>query len=112
MRHGTVRRAQCAGLAVLLLAAGCAMKLKKEEKAIEHETVNCATADGDIRVLQGEKTHVAEQIAMGVTAVYPASLVLGLVTGTEGTKFRVATGEYNKMIDAKIAEIQKTCGVQ
>jgi hypothetical protein len=87
------------------------MKLKKEEKAVEHQAVNCTTADGDIRVLQSEKTHVAEQVALGVTAIYPAGLVIGLLTGTEGTKYRVATGEYNKMIDKKIAEIKTTCGL-
>jgi hypothetical protein len=112
MRHGTVRRLQCAGLAALLLVTGCASGFKKDEKAIDQETVNCATADGDIRVLKGEKAHVAEQIALGVTAIYPAGLVIGLLTGTEGTKLRVATGEYNKKIDAKIAEIQTTCGLE
>jgi hypothetical protein len=95
----------------MLLATGCAMKLKKEEKAAEQMPVNCATAEGDIRVLKGEKAHVAERIAMGVTAIYPAGLVMGLLTGTEGTKIQVAAGEYNKTLDAKIAEIQTTCGV-
>jgi hypothetical protein len=101
-----------AGTAALLLATGCAMQMKKEEKAAETMPVNCATADGDIRVLKSEKAHVAEQIAMGVTAIYPAGLVIGLLTGTEGTKIQVAAGEYNKKLDAKIAEIQSTCGVQ
>jgi hypothetical protein len=59
-----------------------------------------------------EKAHVAEQVALGVTAIYPAGLVIGLLTGTEGTKLKVATGEYNKMIDEKIAEIRAACGVQ
>ncbi len=73
--------------------------------------VNCATAQGDMRVLQSEKAHVVQQVAMGVTSIYPAGLVLGILTGTEGTKIQVATGEYNKMIDKKIAEIKSTCGV-
>ena len=98
--------------AALLLVAGCAMKLKKEEKAAETMPVNCATADGDIRLLRSEKAQVAERIAQGVTAIYPAGLVVGLLTLTEGTKIQVATGEYNKKLDEKIAEIQSTCGVQ
>ena len=49
---------------------------------------------------------------MGVTAIVPAGLVVGLVTFTEGTKIKVATGEYNKALDKKIAQIQSTCGVQ
>ena len=51
------------------------------------------------------------QIADGVTAIVPISLVVGIVTGTEGTKLRVATGEYNKMIDERIAEIKSQCGL-
>lgn len=97
------------GLAVLV--AGCAGQYKEKEAALK-QPVNCATAEGDIRALQGEKTNVAQQAAMGVTAIAPAGIVLGILTGTEGTKLRVATGEYNKMIDQKIAEIKATCGVQ
>jgi NADPH-dependent curcumin reductase CurA len=41
-----------------------------------------------------------------------ASIVVGLVTGTEKTKLEVGTGDYNKMIDKRIAEIKKTCGIK
>jgi hypothetical protein len=34
------------------------------------------------------------------------------VTGTEKEKVEVATGEYNKMIDKRIAEIKETCGIK
>ena len=113
MNHVIVsRNAILASLVVALLAQGCAMNMKKEEKAAEQMPVNCATADGGLRVLKSEKANVAEQIALGVTAIYPAGLVLGLLTGTEGTKIQVATGEYNKKLEAKIAEIQSACGVQ
>ncbi len=107
-----MRQSTIACVAIALLAAGCASRFKRQEKAVEAQKVNCATADGDIRVLQSEKAHVADQIALGVTAIYPAGLVIGLLTGTEGTKFKVATGEYNKQIDKKIAEIKTTCGLK
>jgi hypothetical protein len=99
-----------AGGAALLLS-GCAMQFKQEEQSAERMPIDCSTAPGDIRVLQSEKAHVVQQIAMGVTSIYPAGLVLGLITGTEGTKIQVATGDYNQMIDKKIAEIQSACGV-
>ena len=99
------------GSGAALLSSGCAMMFKEDEQAAEQKPINCATATGDIRVLQSEKAHVVQQVAMGVTSIYPAGLVLGILTGTEGTKIQVATGEYNKMIDKKIAEIQSTCGV-
>lgn len=101
-----------AAATVLCLASGCAYQFKKQEEAAEKMPVNCATAEGDLRVLRSEKAHVGEQIAMGVTAIIPASLVIGILTGTEVEKLKVASGEYNKQLDAKIAEIQSQCGLQ
>ena len=68
-------------------------------------------SEGDIRALEHEKAHVAERMAEGVTAIVPMSLAVGVAAGTEGTKYEVATGEYNKMIDKRIAEIKSQCGL-
>lgn len=76
------------------------------------QPISCAHAEGDIRALQSEKAHTADQIAAGVQAIVPAALVIGLVTQTEGTNVRVATGKYNEMIDERIAEIKRKCGVR
>jgi len=96
---------------VLVIFPACAMKQKKVEKSLEGAgPPNCATAEGDLRVLEGEKAHVAQRMAAGVTAVFPAGIVTGLLTGTQGTKMRVATGKYNEAIDRRIAEIKKACG--
>jgi hypothetical protein len=108
-------RAVVLGLGVLQLGlpSGCAFQQKKVEQELKGpQPVNCATAEGDLRVLQSEKANVAQRIVEGVTAIHPAAAVTGLVTGIEGTKFSVATGEYNKMIDARIAEIKRTCGIE
>jgi hypothetical protein len=86
------------------------MQEKQTMKTLD-QPVNCATAEGDIRVLQSEKTHVAGQIAQGVTALAPAGIVMGILTGTEGTKLKVAVGDYNTKIDDRIALIKSTCGV-
>ena len=37
---------------------------------------------------------------------------LVLLAGTETTKLKVATGDYNAKIDARIAEITAACGAQ
>ena len=98
---------------VILLAiflSACATGQKKVIKELQ-QPINCATAEGDIRALEHEKAHVAERIAEGVTAIVPISMVVGVVAGTEGTKYKVATGEYNKMIDKRIAEIKSQCGL-
>jgi hypothetical protein len=109
--HPSHKAAFAAALAIAFLSVGCAMMFKEDEAQAQQMPIHCATAPGDIRMLQSEKAHVVQQIAMGATAIYPAGLVMGLLTGTEGTKIQVATGEYNQMIDQKISQIQQACGV-
>lgn len=91
--------------------AACSPMTQQAQQDLQ-KPINCATAEGDIRVLQSEKAHVGQQILSGVTAIVPAAAVIGVVTGTEGGKLQVASGEYNKTIDDKIAAIRKTCGLR
>ena len=94
------------------LVASCASNdTIKKGQADAKKPVNCATAEADIRVLKSEKTHASQQFAAGVTAIVPVSLVVGVAKGTEGSKIKVATGDYNKMLDDKIAEIKTQCGM-
>jgi hypothetical protein len=51
-------------------------------------------------------------LATGVTTIVPIGLFTSAAMGTTGTNIKVATGDYNKMLDDKIAEIKKTCGVK
>jgi len=52
------------------------------------------------------------QAAAGVKVILPISLVAHVASGTEGDEAKVASGEYNKMIDKKIAEIKlQQCGM-
>jgi hypothetical protein len=95
---------------VMIIATGCA-PISKDSKQDLAQPVNCATAPADLRALESEKTHVGEQIAAGVTAIVPVSLVVNIVKGTEKDHFTVATGDYNDMLDKKIAEIKVTCGL-
>jgi hypothetical protein len=114
-RNVRLRTAWIGFVSLGVLAGGCAMQQKKVESQLASSApapVNCATADGDLRVLQSEKANVAERIAEGATAIYPAGLVLGILTGTETTKLKVAVGDYDALIDRRITEIQTTCGIQ
>jgi hypothetical protein len=95
---------------VVVLAAGCALQEQQTLQSLD-QPINCRTAEGDIRVLQSEKANVAQQVASGVTAIAPAGIVVGALTGTEGTKLTVATGDYNNQIDARIAAIRSRCGL-
>jgi hypothetical protein len=110
MRRSRLTSMAC-GVAMVALAAGCATEYKKNLANLDKPPINCFTAEGDIRVLQSEKANVAQQMAAGIAAIVPTSIVVGLVTGTEGTKAQVESGEYNRKIDARIAEIKSTCGV-
>jgi len=96
----------------ILLVSGCAMHQKKVMHTLENPApVNCAMAEGDLRVLEGEKTHVAQQILEGVSSLTPAGAAIGILTLTETTKWKVAVGEYNKMIDRRMAQIREECGL-
>lgn len=100
-------------LAVLVvLLSACKGPNVQEVQQQEAAPVNCATAEGDLRVLQSEKVSTAKQIADGVTAITPVGLVVGTASGQEKGKLQIASGDYNTMIDQKIAQIKSTCGIQ
>ena len=99
---------------VILLAiflSACATGQKKVIKELQ-QPINCATAEGDIRVLKSEKAHVGQQIAEGVTSITPPGFIVGVITGTEKEKLKVGVGEYNEMIDKRTAEIKEKCGIE
>jgi hypothetical protein len=95
------------GLAIL--TGGCEMQAKKTEARVKDMPVNCEAAPGDLRMLDEEKKSTAARTSAGVRSVVPIGLVAGLVSGTAGTKYRIATGKYNQMLDDKIAEIKQAC---
>jgi uncharacterized protein (UPF0254 family) len=97
---------------LVVLVAGCQGPNVQEVQKQEAAPVNCATAEGDLRTLQSEKASTAKMIEDGVTAVTPVGLVVGTATGKEKGKMQVATGDYNKMIDQKVAQIKTTCGIK
>ena len=95
-----------------LLASCASQDMVKKGEMDAKIPINCPSAEADIRVLQGEKTHASEQLATGVTTIVPIGLFTSAVQGKTAENAKVATGDYNKMLDAKIAEIKKTCGVK
>jgi len=93
-----------------LMLGGCAQREKRVESYLEREPpVNCAKAKRHLRALKNEKKSVAERVFTGITTVTPFGLVVGILTGTTGTKFNVATGEYNDMIDWRIGRVMDEC---
>ncbi|MEP2031241.1 MAG: hypothetical protein ABJI96_21285 [Paracoccaceae bacterium] len=51
--------------------------------------INCATAEGDIRALNAEKTHAQDQQLEDVAAITPAGALLGLIQGDEPQKLKM-----------------------
>jgi hypothetical protein len=98
--------------ALVVLVAACKGPNVQEVQQQEAAPVNCATAEGDLRTLQSEKVSTAKQIADGVSAIAPIGLVANAATGKEKGKLMIASGDYNKMIDQKIAQIRSTCGIK
>jgi hypothetical protein len=94
---------------LVTLAAGCAGPITKQDQQSLAQPINCATAPGDLRMLASEKANVGKEIENGVSSIVPIGLVVNTVAGTEKARFEVGTGEYNKMIDKKVAEIKAQC---
>ena len=100
--------ALCVGIPQTALAEDAQM-LKVEE--IEQAPVNCATAEGDLRVLQSERDHAENTKATGVTAITPSGVLIGIPTVTESRKLQILSGDYIKHIDATMANIKATCNL-
>lgn len=104
-------------LIVLIAAAtmlgGCAAeKEAREVKAAEVAPVNCATAQGDLRMLRSEKASVEERIAAGAASIIPVGFLIGVATQSEGDRIDMAIGDYNQLLDKKIAKIKSQCGIK
>ncbi len=98
--------------AMILLVAGCSSPISKQAKQDLAKPISCGNAEGDIRALNAEKSHASSQLAAGIKAIVPISLVFHVADGTEGDEAKIASGEYNKMIDKKIAEYKQQCNVK
>ena len=100
---------------VFALFPGCASQMKRQVdymEMVEKQPVNCQNAQSDIKALEAEKARVAKQVLAGVSSIMPISLVFGILTGTATAKVKIATGQYNRMIDARIAKIRQECNIK
>ena len=96
----------------MLMLAGCSSPNTKQAQSDMAKSVNCATAQADIKALNSEKARTSQEIESGASSIIPLGAVAHLVGGSEKESLEVGTGEYNKKLDAKIAEIQKQCNIK
>lgn len=95
----------------ILAVTGCSSPNVKQGDQDMAKGINCSTAEGDIRALNAEKAHTSQEIAAGVTSIIPIGAVAHMFEGKEGETLKVGTGEYNKALDKKIAEIKQHCNI-
>jgi len=111
MRRSARLAVTACGIAAVFLAAGCAQKYKKVEDSFA-EPINCSTARADIQWLESNKVDKATEAVEGAKFALPTTIIVGAITGTGGAQYEVGTGEYNRKIDERIANIKETCNLR
>jgi len=102
-------------LFTLALVAGCAAQAPAPEKKVQASLaapIDCSTAAADIKTLNSEKARTSQEVEDGASSIIPIGAVAHLFGGSESETFEIGTGEYNKKLEAKIAEIQKQCNIK
>jgi hypothetical protein len=100
---------------VLALVTGCAAQAPAPEKQVQEslkQSIDCSKALADIKLLNSEKARTSQEIEDGASSIIPIGAVAHLFGGSESESFEIGTGEYNRKLDAKIAEIKKQCKVE
>lgn len=98
-------------LSCLSFVLGCQTISSDIDQTLERP-VNCKYAREQLARLEAERVSVGQQISAGVRNVIPTAAVRGILTGDTKIRRKVATGAYNREIDAKIDQIHHECGVR
>ena len=102
-------------ICLLALVAGCSAQTPAPEKQVQSslaQMIDCSTAQADIKTLTSEKARTAQEIEDGASSIIPIGAVAHLFGRSEKESFEIGTGEYNRKLDAKIAEIKKQCNIK
>lgn len=76
-------------------------------REIEAVTAHCGNVEHQIAMLEEEKRKNNNRLLAGIQSVAPAGIAFNLVRGTYGRNVMIATGEWGKAIDIKLAELQR-----
>lgn len=99
-------------LLVVIVSSVSCKSISEQAKEDLAKPINCATAAEDIATLESEKANAVNRIADGVSDVYPPLAVIGILGGKYKERGKVAIGGYNTALEAKIAEIKQSCGIE
>jgi len=99
---------------IVLFIAGCAYNppISEEAKYELEKPVDCSTAALDIQILESEKASSTAQAKSGIKMIVPASAARSILHRDYLDREEVATGQYNRDIEAKIKEIKDKCSLQ
>jgi len=100
---------------VFALMSGCAAKAPAPEKQVKADlakAVDCSSAAADIKTLTSEKARTSQEIEDGASSIIPIGAVAHIFGRSEGESLEIGTGEYNRKLDEKIAEIKKQCNIK
>jgi hypothetical protein len=99
----------------LALLVGCSAQAPAPQADVQAnlaKPIDCATAMADIKTLTSEKARTSQEIEDGASSIIPIGAVAHMFGGSEKDSLEIGTGEYNKKLDAKIAEIKQQCNLQ
>jgi hypothetical protein len=99
---------------ILALVSGCAAQAPAPQQQVQtnlDKPIDCSTAAADIQTLNSEKARTSQEIEDGVSSIVPVGAVAHMFGGSEKDSLEIGTGEYNKKLDAKIAQIRLQCNV-
>jgi hypothetical protein len=92
-------------LAACVALASCAAPMTLRE--IHAVKPNCARIDKQIAALEKEKAENDQRLLAGIQSVAPALAAVNIVAGTYGRNVAIATGDWAKAIDRKLAELRR-----
>ncbi len=87
-----------------LMLAACAGMTMREINAVRP---NCAKIDRQIAILKKEKAENNQRVLAGIQSVAPALAAINIVAGTYGRNVAIATGDWGRAIDRKLAELRR-----
>ena len=98
-------------LAMLVLLGACATSSHDERASLLAEPVNCESAEADIAALEAAMPSRRERALSAVQTVTPVGAVSGVATGSYRDRASVLTGRTQGELNARIEEIETTCGI-
>jgi hypothetical protein len=98
----------------MVFSSLCAAGVSCSALAEDQPAIDCSTASEDIAHLQHEKKSADERKVKGVLSIMPIGIAINAATGgykKADPNKEMEIDEYNKRIDARIADIKQHCKV-